>query len=107
MGTGQSHCVEEEFVTINFNVIDDYSDFFETDALGNITEIKIDMFKHYRLENTIDFSGKDFISIGTKAPFQGHFWGSYEVIENITLVSGSFEKLGVFGVLGDTRLYMK
>lgn len=101
LATGQSHCYEEASVTILFHELDNYSDFFDVDGDGNITEIKIDMYKHYHLTSSIDFSGLSFLPIGSEAePFEGHFFGGGNRLLNLSMSSGDFEEFGIFGVQG-------
>ena len=102
LNTGQSHCFEEASVTIDFVELNSYSDFFEVDGDGNVTTSKIDMYKHYELNNDINFVDKDFVPIGTnEAPFQGHFYGGLNVIKKLVLSSNNYNEMGFFGVLGE------
>ena len=91
LATGESHCYEETSVTILFNDLDSYDDFFVVDGDGHITEIKIDMYKHYQLTSSIDFPGLSFAPIGSETePFEGHFFGGGNRFLNLSMSQWSF-----------------
>ncbi len=102
LGTGEAHCYEEAFVTIEFNDIDEYVDLYDLDGDGNITDVKIDSHKHYRLTSNISFDGLDFSPLSSELdPYQGHFFGNFRSFTDLSASLNSIKKLGIFEVLGE------
>jgi len=74
-----------------------------------LDEVRNDLDAHYRLGADIDLDvspyneGQGWVPIGdsTLNPFIGVFDGNWHTIKNLFTTGGSYDSIGLFGVLGD------
>ncbi len=73
-----------------------------------LNEVRNDLDAHYRLGADIDLdvtpynTGQGWIAIGDSInPFTGTFDGNWHTIRNLYTTGGSYDYIGLFGVLGD------